>query len=299
MQHIDDSDEVRSAGAAGGPLRKALTVVEALASAAEPLTLSELAHVVRLPKSSLHRLMRILVELRLAVQAKSKQYELGEYFLRLAARRGLPRAYDISCAIMPFLLELFQLTRQMVSVAMLTGGEVYHAGTLYDQDHARLALALRQPVPAYCSAAGKLLLANSLRPTAELAGKPPVAYTPRTIIRPDVLKRELALIRRTGLSYARSEYLHELTEVAAPVFLGNADPVAAVVVGGMIDRMDPRAVGRVLVEVVGSIEEYAESPDAALPRLATTIYRAPTESGPLGPVRPGSVRSGSAAATPQ
>jgi IclR family KDG regulon transcriptional repressor len=133
---------------------------------------------------------------------------------------------------------LFRRTRQVVSVAMLTGAEVHHAGTLYDRDHARLALALRQPVPAHCSAAGKLLLATG-------------AY------------------RRTGLSYACGEYLPELVEVAAPVLLGNADPVAAMVVSGPADRMDQRAIGRILLDVVGLIEEHAESPEAALTPMVT------------------------------
>jgi IclR family transcriptional regulator, KDG regulon repressor len=249
VRYASDSTEVRSPG---GPLRKALTVLEALA--AEPLTLSELADAVDLPKSTLHRLLGILVELNLATQTESKQYELGDYLPRLASHHAPARLYDVGCAITPFLLDLFQLTRQVVSVAMLTGDEVHHAGTLYDQDHARLALALRRPVPAHCSAAGKLLLATASRPPAES----PAGFTPWTITRPERLDRELALIRRTGLSYARGEYLPELVEVAAPVRLGNPDPVAAVVVGGTVDRMDLRAIGRTLVDVVGSIEEFAK-----------------------------------------
>jgi IclR family KDG regulon transcriptional repressor len=259
VTHVGDSDEVRPTGSAGGPLRKALAVLEVLAGAGQPLTLSELAHVVSLPKSTLHRLLRILVELRLAVQAESKRYELGEYFLRLTAGRGQAKVHEVSYVITPFLLELFRLTHQVVSVAMLTGTEVHHAGTLYEQDYAKLAMALRRPVPAYCSAAGKLLLANDARQPVGLGSAPRPAYTPWTIIRPELMKREFALIRRTGLSYARGEYLPELVEVAAPVCLGNAGPVAAVVVGGTVDRMDPRAIGRILVDVVGSIEEYART----------------------------------------
>lgn len=219
-------------------------MLDALADAAQPLTLSELARLVSLPKSTLHRLMRILVELRLAVQPNPKHYELGDYLPRLAAHCGPARVHDISCRITPFLLELFRSTRQVVSVATLTGAMVHHAGMLYDHNHTTLARSLRAPVPAYRSAAGKLLLANSIRPIA--SGGPHV-----------VMRRELALIRRTGLSYARGEYLPELAEVAAPVCLGNANPVAAMVVAGPAGQMDLRAVGRILADVADSVEEGA------------------------------------------
>jgi IclR family transcriptional regulator, KDG regulon repressor len=247
--------EVGPNSTAGGPLRKALVVLDVLAGASGPLTLSELSQQVSLPKSSLHRLMRVLTDLRLVSRMQSKSYELGEYIFQLAAPGGLARVQSFSYAVTPYLLELFQLTRKIVSVGMLSGTRVQHAGTLYGQDNSRLAMALRQPVPAHCSAAGKLLLAKSFRHPVDIFGTAPVAYTQWTVTRADRMKREFELIRRTGLSYARSEYVPELVEVAAPVHLGNVDPVAAIVVGGMVNQMDVRAVGRILLDTVGSIEE--------------------------------------------
>jgi DNA-binding IclR family transcriptional regulator len=247
--------DVGAAGAGGGPLRKALAVLEVLAGASGPLTLSELSQQVGLPKSSLHRLMRVLTDLRLVARMPTKSYELGDYIFRLAAPGGLAKVQSFSYAITPFLLELFQATRKIVSVGMLSGSRVQHAGTLYGQEHSRLAMVLRAPVPAHCSAAGKLLLAKSMRQPVDTCGSAPMAYTPWTVTRIDRMKREFDLIRRTGLAYARSEYVPELVEVAAPVYLGNVEPVAAIVVGGMVNQTDLRAVGRLLAQMVDSIEE--------------------------------------------
>ncbi len=69
------------------------------------------------------------------------------------------------------------------------------------------------------------------------------------------MRREFELIRRSGLAYARSAHLPGLVEVAAPVHLGNAAPVAAVVVAGTVHNMDLRGVGRILLNTVGCIEE--------------------------------------------
>ncbi len=259
VQRTSEQDETRSTGTAVGRLWKAVAVLEVLAAATAPLPLSELVDAVSLPKSTLHRLLRHLVEVGLVVQTESKKYELGDYLQRLARQRGPARAHEISCAITPFLLELFRLTRHVVSVAVLSGCDVHHAGLLYDHDHARVAQALRQPVPAYCSAAGKLLLANG----SQSAPQHSFAHTPWTIVHEDVLRRELSLIRRTGLSYARGEYFPELFEVAAPVYLGSVEPVAAVVVSGTIERMNPHSVSRVLVGVVASIEKHADLTETA------------------------------------
>ncbi|PRY45253.1 IclR family transcriptional regulator [Umezawaea tangerina] len=236
-------------------MRKALGVLEVLAGASRPLSLSELSRMVDLPKSTLHRLMRVLTDLRLAVRMESKSYELGDYIFQLAATRDVAKVQNFGHAITPFLLELFQLTGKMVSVAMLSGMKVQHAGTLYTQEHSRLASAMRKPIPAHCSAAGKLLLAKTVRHPVNFCGTSPVAYTQWTVTGADRMKREFELIRRTGLSYARSEYIPELVEVAAPVHLGNVDPVAAVVIGGTVNRTDLKSVGRILLDAVGSIEE--------------------------------------------
>ncbi|MGP3948835.1 IclR family transcriptional regulator [Streptomyces sp. 7N604] len=245
---------MNATGSAGGPLRKVLAVLEALAGASRPLTLSELSRLVNLPKSTLHRLMRVLTDLRLTVRMESKYYALGDYLFQLGATSGLARAQSFSYTITPFLIELFQLTHKIVSVAMLSSTKVQHVGTLYGQEHVRLAMALRHPFPAHCSAAGKLLLAKSMRNPSDFYGTTPVADTRWTVRRADTMRREFERIRRTGLSYARSEYIPGLVEVAAPVHLGKAHPVAAIVVGDTVN-MDLRSVGRVLLDTVGTIEE--------------------------------------------
>ncbi|WP_020673268.1 IclR family transcriptional regulator [Amycolatopsis nigrescens] len=250
---VDSVVDTGTTGSLGGPLRKALAVLEVLSEASGPLTLSELSQQVSLPKSSLHRMMRVLTDLRLAVRTESKSYELGDYLFQLASSRGLARVQSVSYAIMPFLLDLFRLTRRVVSVGVLSGMEVQHAGTLYGQEHSRFAMALTQPVPAQTSAAGKVLLAKSARHAMDLCGTVPVE-SQLTIARADRMKREFDLIQRTGLSYAKSTHIPGFVEVAAPVYFGNVHPVAAVVVGGTVNQLDFRSVGRVLLETVGCIE---------------------------------------------
>jgi DNA-binding IclR family transcriptional regulator len=252
---VGDMGESGATGLTGRPLRKALAVLEALGAAGRPLSLSELSELVDLPKSTVHRLIRILTDVRLAAQTRWKCYELGDYLFELTRGHDRDDIRGVGYPITPFLIELFQRTRQIICVATLSGTKVRYSGTLYTVDQTRQATALRQPVPAHCSAAGKLLLAKSLRYRAEFFDTAPAAYTRWTVTRLDMLRREFDLIRKTGLAYARGEYLPELVEVAAGVHLGRADPVAAIVVSGTVNQMDPKRAGRILLDTVASIEE--------------------------------------------
>jgi DNA-binding IclR family transcriptional regulator len=250
----DSGVRTAAPGTIGGPLRKALAVLEALSEASRPLTLSELSRLVNLPKSTLHRLMRALTDMGLAVRRESKSYELGTYLSRLAAMRGPAGMQRLTYPVTPFLIELFQLTNRIVSLGMLSGTRLQHVGTLYGQEHVRLAMALRQPVPAHRSAAGRLLLAMDQREPAELfdAATPDVRMF-RT--RTDTMRREFEHIRRTGLSYASNECVPDLVELAAPVRLGNAGPLAALVVGDTVNTRDLRGVARALLDTVDAIEQ--------------------------------------------
>ncbi|MBZ6174597.1 helix-turn-helix domain-containing protein [Streptomyces olivaceus] len=251
---MDDERDLPVPGAAGGPLRKALAVLEVLAEAPGPLTLSELSRLADLPKSTLHRLMRVLTDNGLAVRKESKSYELGTYLSRLAATGGgPPPAHGPDYPVTPFLLDLFRRTNRIVSLGTLAGTRVRHTGTLYGQEHARLAMALRQPVPAHTSAAGRLLLAMAgQNPADVLAATAPGSRA--LPARTDAMRREFARIRRTGLSYARSERIPELVELAAPVRLGRTGPPAAIVVADTATNRDLRSVARTLLNTVDAIE---------------------------------------------
>lgn len=198
--------------------------------------------------------MRVLTELGLADRRESKSYELGSYIFQLAASNGPDRVRNISEELTPFLLDLFQTTRLVVSVGALSGLEVWHTGILYRRDHRRIAAAWREPVPAFGSAAGRLLLARSVSDPSELCGIVPTGQTGWNPARAKVLRREFDSIRRTGLSWSRSDAIPGLVEVAAPIHLGNQYPVAAIVLCGMANELDLRKIGGVLLDSVGGIE---------------------------------------------
>ena len=65
-----------------------------------------------------------------------------------------------------------------------------------------------------------------------------VRRTPRTIVMPGLLQRELADIRRTGVAFEREESARGIACVACPVIDQSGRAVAAVSVTGWMMRMD-------------------------------------------------------------
>lgn len=83
-------------------------------------------------------------------------------------------------------------------------------------------------IPVHASALGRALLAYSSRGEIELLvfqGLFP--YSARTVTTPRQLRRELAIVRATGVSVVRGELESGVDAVAIPVFAGPDRPVAA------------------------------------------------------------------------
>ena len=83
---------------------------------------------------------------------------------------------------------------------------------------------------AYCSAVGKLLLAqlSDERLSEYLATAPFVALTPYTITEPDEIRRHLVEIRSAGFAVDDREVADDLVCIAVPVRLASDEVVAAI-----------------------------------------------------------------------
>jgi DNA-binding IclR family transcriptional regulator len=91
---------------------------------------------------------------------------------------------------------------------------------------------LGRPSIAHATAAGKVMLAF----TGRAARTPLRAYTPRTIVDPATLVRELERVRERGYAEAFEERERELNAIAAPVFSGAGELAAILSLQGPVPR---------------------------------------------------------------
>lgn len=182
------------------------------------LTLTQVVNQTGLPRSSAHRILERLVQMRW-LRRDGRNYELG---IRLMELGSLAIHQDrLHHAALPFLHELHRVT-----------GHVVHLGILHDSDviylekiGGRVASALPSRAggrfPADKSPIGKALLACSA--TAPAASSP-------------ALSDELDKIRQTGMAFATGENVAGIGGIAVPIGpIGGA--IAAISICGPLEHL--------------------------------------------------------------
>jgi DNA-binding IclR family transcriptional regulator len=211
------------------------------------LSLAQIVRRTGLPRSSAHRMLERLVQLRW-LRRHGRDYELG---MKLVELGSLAVHQDrLHRAAQPFLHELHRATGLVVHLAVLDGADVVYLEKIAGGFGAAVPTRVGGRQPAHCTAVGKALLAfmdpNRLDDfDIDLSSR----KTRYSISTRRQLAEELTATRARGFAYERAESLAGFGCVAAPIGdIGDSGvPIAAVSVCGPLDRMafDHRLAGPV------------------------------------------------------
>jgi DNA-binding IclR family transcriptional regulator len=208
--------------------QRALSVLDCFTSDSRVLTLSQIARKLGRPVSSTHRQLRELTTWGALERDERGRYQVG---LRLWEVGSLaPRSTDLRQAALPFLEDLYEVTHENVQVAVLDGSDVVYVERIFSHHATRIVARPGMRLPSHVTGVGRVLLAHADQALVnETLSAPLERFTAHTIVDPDVMRRELAKIRKSG--YAISDRQVELvsTSVAAPIRgPGAAGVVAAI-----------------------------------------------------------------------
>jgi len=208
---------------------RVLRLIEHLASASQPLTLSQLAARMQVPKASMMRLLDTL--------------EQHGYVLRTPVGRGyVPGAASTNLALATLrnnalirvsrsiLGSLVAATGETCNLAIPEGNAIVYVDRVETQEPLRLHLVLGSRAPMHCTASGKLFLAHmTLLERRELLAMLTLqARTPKSITDPVLLEREIVRIARLGIGIDDEEFVHGMVAVAVPICAADGRIVAAV-----------------------------------------------------------------------
>ncbi|MFI6318407.1 IclR family transcriptional regulator [Nonomuraea sp. NPDC050556] len=243
-------------GSGPGSLERGIDILTCLSSDPRPLSLAQLCRDTGLPKSTAYRLLGVLCSRGLAKRAGT-DYLLGD----LLSRMNRERIPGTRRAVLPFLLYLYETTRQTVNLAVPSSLEAVYVERLYGGDRVRSPSDELDRAPLHCTATGKVLLAfdDDLRKQLIEGGSMP-RMTRRTITGVAALERELGLVRRHALAYSQEEYAPGLACVAAPVFGPGGGVCMAVGVAGDASSL---RLGRVGIAVRGAAQAITSALAAA------------------------------------
>ncbi len=234
----DDPDAIATDTSVG----KALSLLDCFGDHDHAVGVTEMARRVGLPKSTVHRLVALLVSGGYLERLDSGRYRLGIRVFELGSRAAHPG--EIRRKASPVLHDLSRITGEVSHLAVLEGDDVIYVEKVESSDSVSVPSMVGRRNPAVATAVGKAMLAwKSRHDLLALAGRGLPLYTPRSLNSADALLREVDEIRRTNLALDDEERAKGLVCVAAPVRDRSHRVVAAVSLAGSRERMsDARRV---------------------------------------------------------
>jgi len=222
-------------------VQKAIEILLSFTASSQEVRTLDLSQRLNLHKSTVSRLLHILVHYGLLQQDnRTKKYVLGKSALDLgnAAQRYIDS--QLIATAQASLNRLRDRLGELVSLEVISGKSstvVCHAASTLP---VLVSSNIGQRLPVYAVAGAKSILAFLPSDEVEelIGHKKLTAYTPNTITDPKRFKLQLEEIRKQGFSIDRGEYHSDVHAIGAPVFNADGKPVAAVVMPVPAYRME-------------------------------------------------------------
>lgn len=217
---------------------RAIRTLELIGEAGE-LGVTEIGRRLGVHKATASRLASTLAERGFVERdPMSQRYRLGLGLVGLAgaARSGA----DLIRLTRRALEELADRTRETVNLGVRSGGAVVHLDQVTGTRSIVSVSWVGRRSPLHCTSNGKVLLAYLDEAERDrLLSRPLERATPNTVVDPDELRAQLAIVRSLGYAQSLEELEEGLSAVAAPVRQAGGEVVAALSVSGPAFRMRP------------------------------------------------------------
>lgn len=193
------------------------------------LTFSEIVDATSIPKASVHRLLREMVDLAvLSYDDATRSYQGGLMLASLGA--SVTANYDVRRIVRPHLEALHDATNNVVTLGIRDGERGIYIDKIEPANFViRLHSEIGKSFPLHCTAMGKVLLAHSNPGTiGKVSRRKLQRYTDSTITDGKILRDELDKVVNDGYAVDREEITRGLVCVAAPVYGVDGEVDAAV-----------------------------------------------------------------------
>lgn len=187
-------------------LWKAFDVLDAFSHGRRVLTLSEISRRSGLPKSTVHRILLMLLKVQ-AVEQVDGGYTVGLRMFTVGSMSAEVRLRELS---LPHLERLRRVTRQTVHLAVIRDGDAIYLEKLPSLVSPHTPALVGGRLPAHRTGVGKALLAFN---------------EDQHRVGPSLALR-LESVRRDGFASDREESARGLACVAVPILVGERAPAA-------------------------------------------------------------------------
>jgi DNA-binding IclR family transcriptional regulator len=281
-------------------VERAADVLEALAQADQPQSLSTIAARAGLSVPTTFRLLRTLEDRGLVMpHSESGKYTLGFRLLELA--HALTGQLDIIAIARPFLTAVRDQVTETTGLLVRTGDHWAHAAHAEALHPVRRVMEIGETAPLYAGCAGKVFLAAASDEEIDgyLRRTPLVPLSPTTPTHPDTLREQIATVRAQGFAESVNERGAGGVGIAAPIRAHNGRVVAALEISGPAERYTAQSRITWITAAIGAADRISAalgfrpvfettSPQGRILGNGNGVARATRRRDQPSPVSPGS-----------
>jgi IclR family acetate operon transcriptional repressor len=211
-------------------IERAFSVLGALGDG--PLGVTGVADRVRLPKSTVARLLASLVAEGAVEQVPDgTDYRIGGRLVTLAA--GVRPARGLIALVRPHLVELAGLVGEAAGLSIPDGALVHYV----DQEDSPHPVGIRDwtgtRLPMHAVSSGLVMLAHLHEPDVErILGGPLERFTPLTVTAPVLVRERIRRVRLDGYAWTCDEVADGISSVAAALADEDGEIIGAIHVHG-------------------------------------------------------------------
>lgn len=237
-------------------IERAAAILRLLSGRSRQLGVVDLADELRLPKGTVHGILRTLQHVGFVEQdPQTGKYRLGAALLHMGST--YLDGNELRTRALNWSDSLAARTQEEVRLGTLHEAQVLIVHHVFRPDDSLQTLDVGTLLPAHATALGKVLLASHQHVAEELiqAGLP--SYTEMTITDPDRMQRELERVRERGWAYEAGELEMLRGSIAAPIIDRTGRTAGAMGIFGSPGRLFTSRLPR--PELLTHVREHARA----------------------------------------
>lgn len=234
-------------------LARGLRILDVIANADRGITITEIAAILEIDKSSASRLVKTLVNYDyLQPDTASRGYLLGRRMRQISWQ--LLNKMPVREKAKPYLLRLMRETGECSHTAIYSEGKALVIDDVEAEEAAlRVVGRTGRLIPLYCTAVGKAILAFSELPIPA----PLEQITLHTITDRHMLLHHLELVRQQGYAYDDEEHEDGVRCIAAPVQDNAGVTIGSIGISGPKVRISDDRVALIAQTVIRAAQELS------------------------------------------
>jgi IclR family pca regulon transcriptional regulator len=232
-------------------LARGLRLLEKMAEAGEPLTLSQIAESMQMTLPTAYRFLYTLQEVNLIEKEPDRKvYRITPSVLKLGY--GVFKSSELWNTAHPYLVRANQKYAETFNLAILEGDQILYIDRVKTRSILTINLEIGSKLPAYCTSMGRVLLAGLTRKEARkrLQSTSRKRHTGKTVTDIDKLEAILQEVRERGFAINDGELAPELYSAAAPVINREGKTIAALNMAVNAAKHDKDYLNNVMVPAV-------------------------------------------------